>query len=187
MNKPAAGWALGRTVLVIGLLGRLGSPAPSEAQTADPPPAVCAVRIDDAPFPGWKLTPSEGYSHGYGTITCVGSLDGRRLAVKPGRLNWFYTYGPNDVPTGANTCALAGGHGTWEVTLPAWDGTSIALAGPWTWTGTLSRVAHGHLGHHPVEMLLQTIDQEPEPDHPNPDCINNAAGDSGLVGQAIVE
>jgi hypothetical protein len=106
------------------------------------------------------------------------------LAVKPGRFTWFYTYGSADVPTGGNTCALAGGHGTWEVTLPAWDGTSIALTGPWTWTGTFDREAHGHLGSHPVEMLLETIEQNPE--RPNQDCVNNAAGTGELIGQAIL-
>jgi hypothetical protein len=114
----------------------------------------------------------------------MGTLDGKQLAGKPGPFTWLYSYDSSDVPAGGNTCALAGGHGSWQVSLPTTDGTSMDLAGPFTWIGTLHRESHGPFGNHPVEMLYVTA--YPGPGHATQDCITNPAGDGELIGPATV-
>jgi len=170
-------------LLVAGLALLTPSLAPT-AHAAGDAPTPCTFKVHDAPSPGWLMTPSQGTSRGSGTITCIGALDGKKLAGTPGPFTWVYSYGSSDVPAGGNTCAVAGGHGTWEVKLPTTDGAALVLTGPWAWIGTLHGEAHGQFGGHPVEMLYETA--YPEPNHLNQDCVSNPAGDGELIGQGTV-
>lgn len=174
---------VGAGVLVVGL-GLLSLTLAPAAHAAGGVPALCSFKVHDSPSPGWLITPSKGTSHGTGTITCAGTLDGKQLAGTPGPFTWDYSYDSSDVPMGGNTCALAGAHGTWEVKLPTMDGATLTLTGPWTWMGTFPGEFQGQFGGHPVDGLYETA--YPEPNHLNQDCITNPAGDAELIGQASV-
>lgn len=88
-------------------------------------------------------------------MTCLGTLDGRQLAGKPGPFIYDYSYGSSDVPLGGNTCALSGGHGHWRVTLPTSDGDSMALTGPFAFLFAGAGVVQGRFGRHPATMVQE--------------------------------
>jgi len=170
--------------LLVAVLGLLSPSLAPTAHAAGETPTLCTYKVHDSPSPGWLMTPSQGTSQGSGTITCVGALDGKQLAAKPGPFTWVYSYGSSDVPAGGNTCALGGVHGTWQVSLPTMDGASIILSGPFIAVASLlGGELHGRFGRHPVEMLLSAY---PEPNHLNQDCISNPAGDDEVIGGGTV-
>lgn len=119
------------------------------------PSAVCSFHVLERASPGWLITPSHGTSTSEGTMSCHGTLDGRHLTGQPGPFRYVYSYGDADVPFGGNTCLLAGGHGTWWVTLPASEGPAIALSGPFAFVYAGAGEVHGEFGAHPAEMLQQ--------------------------------
>lgn len=134
--------------------------------------------------PGYSLTTSgHGTGHATGTMTCVGSVDGRQLAGTPGPFEWWYSDGNLEVPLGGNTCALAVGSGTWEVNLPAVEGPPLALTGPWGFEGSLVGAIHGQLGGLPVEMVYEAYT---ETDHLDEDCMTKPASHFHVIGQGTV-
>lgn len=172
--------SVGAGVLVVGL-GLLALNLAPAAHAAGGAPALCTFKVHDSPSPGWLMTPSRGTSHGTGTINCTGTVEGKQLAGTSSPFTWVYSYDSSDVPAGGNTCALAGGHGTWEVTLPTMNSGSLVLSGPFTWIGTVHGEFHGRFGSHPVEGLYETASVDPKQD-----CMTNPAGDFDLIGQNTV-
>jgi hypothetical protein len=107
-------------------------------------------------------------------------VHGKPLAGAPGHFEWWYSYGSTDVPNGANTCASAGGKGTWAVELPTVDGSPLALTGSHTWLGTAVGEFTGDFGGLPVEM---TYEGRQHPDHPDEDCVTKPFSHIPTTGQ----
>ncbi len=163
--------------LAFGPAGRAwGIPFPGSA-----PPAVCSFELHDTATPGWTMTPSHGTAVAAGTMSCTGVVNGARLTGEPGPFRTRYLYDSAQVP-GGNTCALAGGNGTWAVELPA-DRGPLRLAGTFTWEGTLAGTMTGDLGRLPVTLGYEA---HPEPDHADEECVTKAASHFGLLGQGTI-
>jgi hypothetical protein len=161
----------------------LSLPAPARAAAGGPGPALCSFDVQDTATPGWLMTPSQGKAHGIGTMTCSGMVHGKQLNGEPGRFEWWYSYGSADVPTGANTCASAGGNGTWEVDLPTVEGPPLALTGSHTWLGTAVGEFKGQLGGLPVKM---TYEGRGHPDHSDENCVTEPFSHIPTLGQGTV-
>lgn len=185
MDNLPRSWAPVRAALVIMVSGLLVLPTAAVARAAGPgrAPAVCTLDVHDTASPGWLLTPSQGTSHANGTMTCVGVLDGKQLAGGPGPFEWWYSYGSSDVPAGGNTCLLAGGAGTWQVSLPTMDGAALALAGDFRWVGSQGGEAHGQLGGLHMQIVWEAL---PEPDHLDENCVTKPASHLRVIAQGTV-
>lgn len=172
-----------RALLVMSTLTALSLTPGAQAAAVGPVPALCRYDVRETASPGWWLTPSQGTVHGTGTITCVGVVHGKQLTGGAGRFEWWYSYGSSDVPLGGNTCALAGGSGTWTADLPTVDGSGMTLTGPWRATGNFVGEVHGQLGGLPAQMVYEaTI----ESDHLDENCVTKPASQGRVLGEGTV-
>jgi hypothetical protein len=185
MDSSRRLWLPVRAGLVIIVAGLLAVPLMAVARAAEPgrAPALCTFDVHDTASPGWVVTPTRGTSHGLGTITCVGALDGKQLTGGPAHFEWWYSYGSSDVPAGGNRCGLVGGAGTWQANLPTIDGSALALTGPWSFTGNVAGELHGQLGGFAVEMVWETLS---EPDHLDEDCVTKPTRHFRWIAQGMV-
>jgi hypothetical protein len=156
--------------------GAWGIPFPGD------PPVLCSFELHDTATPGWSITPSRGTASAAGTMSCNGVVKGAHLSGEPGPFTARYLYDSAGV-TGGNTCALAGGRGTWEVQLPTAGGGSLDLTGTFTWVGTQVGRMDGDLGRLPVTMGYEAY---PEPNHPDEDCVTKPVSHFGLIGEGTV-
>jgi hypothetical protein len=169
-------------IVASGLLA-LSLTTPVRAADIGRAPVLCTFEVHDTSSPGWMMTPSRGTGHSTGILTCIGVVNGRQLADKPGQLSWRYSYGSADVPFGGNTCALNGGSGTWEATLPTVQGPAMTLTGRWWWEGNVSGGVHGFLDGRPVEMVYEAF---PEPEHLDEDCTMKPVSHLHIIGQGTI-
>lgn len=161
----------------------LSLPSAARAGEVGRAPALCSFDVHDTASPGWLITPTQGKAYATGTMTCTGVVDGKQLTGGPGQFRWWYSYGSSDVLLGGNTCALAGGSGTWEVNLPTVEGPALALTGPFAWMGSSVGKVHGRLGGLPVEMVYEAYT---DPDHLDEDCVTKPASHIRAMGQGTV-
>ena len=145
--------------------------------------AFCSYDVYDTASPGFLITPTEGTAHGVGTITCVGVVDGRQLSGGPGRFEWWYSYRSSDVPLGGNTCALAGGSGTWETDLPTVEGAALAMTGSWRAMGNFVGLVHGQLGGLPARMIYESL---AEPEHLEGNCVTQPVSQGRVIGEGTL-
>jgi hypothetical protein len=181
MGKRVAG-----PIVVLALLGALAA-APVGRAWAIPfpsldPPVICSFELHDTATPGWSISPSRGTASAVGTMSCDGVVNGAHLTGGPGPFTTRYLYDSLREPAG-NTCAFAGGNGSWEVHLPTVEGPNLNLTGTFSWDGTLAGTMKGDLGRRPVTLGYAA---HPEPDHPDEDCVRKAASHFAMVGQGTI-
>jgi len=136
------------------------------------PSAVCYIDVHNTQDPGlWAAKSGEGTGTSKaGTIVCVGAVDGRQLSAERGTFAWRWGYGSEGSgPLTGSSCISGRTTGSWDVSLPMADGTTMALTGPMTgqWTGTMFTV-RGQLGQHAAEGIGEV---RFDPDHLDEDCV----------------
>ncbi len=178
MNRYLAGVIGPMTALVV-----LIFPATALADELRQAPAFCRYDVYDTASPGFLITPTEGSAHGIGTITCVGVVHGRQLTGGPGRFEWWYSYRSSDVPVGGNTCALAGGGGTWEADLPTVEGSALAMTGSWRAMGTFVGHVDGQLGGLPADMIYESL---ADPEHLDGNCVTQPVSQGRVIGEGTL-
>jgi hypothetical protein len=110
--------------------------------------AVCNFATHNHASPGFSLTPSVGVDRISGTISCLGSLNGRRLHPEPGTIDIVFNYATGDLARllGGASCLAYSGDGSLTVTLPA-DGGTLTLSGSFLSSGIgIVGEIHGTLG-----------------------------------------
>ena len=143
----------------------------ADVAEAAQPSAVCHIEVHNTADPGlWATEPTEGtITSRAGTIVCLGALDGQQLSPDPGTFALRWSYGGEGSGLGGSNCISGRVTGSWDVTLPMADGTTMALTGPTTseWAGTVFRVG-GQFGRHAVDGIGQV---RLDPDHLDEDCV----------------
>ena len=138
--------------------------------------ALCTGEVEETGDPGWWLiTPDEVTISGVGTLSCVGTVDGRRLTGQPGPMAYRGSYDGRMAgirgPLVWDTCLTGSGSGTWEATLPTVDGLAVAYSGPFDFEYVLTHsVVHGALGRFHLEMIWKFY-PNPEKWSPDEDCV----------------
>jgi hypothetical protein len=161
-------------VLLVLLAPSLAAAA-SDLRTAGPTAAVCVAEYEEDASPGWWLvTPGAPAISSRGTISCVGMVEGRRLAGEPGPSAYRGGYdgrmAGQEAPVLGDTCAAGSGQGTWDATLRTVDGEELVLSGPveFAYLGA-AWVMRGRLGAVSLRLVFQGY---PRPGSPSDeDCV----------------
>lgn len=146
--------------------------------------ALCSFEMHETASPGWLLTtPTRGTGSGTGTISCVGVLDGRHLAARPGAVSYRYSYGRGlGERLGGDTCMFGSARGTWQVNLPTAGGPEMTFTGPFDFefAGPVAE-AHGWLGGVRAEFVFEV-----QPDRLDEDCVRKPFRHFMTRGQGIL-
>jgi hypothetical protein len=97
----------------------------------------------------------------------------------------FGSTGPGPAPVKDTDCFHGWTGGQWSASVPAVDGGTVDLGGPFggAWTGLAWR-ADGRLGEHSVRAVGET---RGDPDYPNEDCVTTAFEHFIDTGQLVIE
>ena len=167
---------LGIVIVLVVATARVSPAAAAE----DPRPsgrtaALCSGEVEETGHPGWWLiTPGEVAVSGVGTLTCIGTVDGKQLSGHSGQLAWRGSHDGRlagiSAPLVDNTCVTGSGSGTWEATLPTVDGSALVYSGPVDFEYVAAKgVTHGSLGPFHLDMDWVFAPHPKSP--PDEDCV----------------
>lgn len=153
--------------------------------------ALSSGEVEETADPGfWLITPGEITISGVGSMTCVGTVDGKRLTGQPGPMAYRGSYDGRmagmSAPLVGDTCLAGSGSGTWEATLPTADGSALAYGGAFDFEYVFTfSVLHGALGPFQLEMVWVYY-PNPEKWSPDEDCVRKPFRDAvGRGGGAL--
>lgn len=147
--------------------------SPAEAVGGDGTAAVCSYEAHETTTEGGNwVTPGPARNETLtpGTVTCVGTVQGRRLVPTPGDISYWYIGGtqPPATALGGEACQAWGGHGEMTMTLPTVGG-EVTLTGGFTARGSgVAGLMEGTLGQ---ARMVMVIHFRPEPDRLDEDCV----------------
>ncbi len=160
--------------------------------------ALCSGEVEETADPGfWLITPGEITISGVGTMTCVGTVDGKRLTGQPGPMAYRGSYDGRmagmSAPLVGDTCLAGSGSGTWEATLPTADGSALAYGGAFDFEYVFTfSVLHGALGTLPARNGLGVLPQPREMvprrglrEETFPRCCGEGRRGPALIGSAV--
>jgi hypothetical protein len=167
----------------------LAAVAAPAASAVEPSGAVCRFETHETTTEGGNwITPGSARNETLqpGTITCVGSVGGKRLAERPGTISYWYVGGtqPPATAVGGENCVAWGGHGEMIVNLPLAAGGHMNLTGGFTARGV--GLAGVLLGHPAGTTVSGPIHFRPEPDQTDQDCVRKPYNHFIANGEIVI-